>query len=68
MARTGILIVAILLACSALAAQPKTELRPEAVAAYKKYAAAVEQNLDERLAGDAALFLSASKALRANKS
>ena len=60
MARTGILIVAILLACSALAAQPKTELRPEAVAAYKKYAAAVEQNLDERLAGDAAVFLSAS--------
>jgi hypothetical protein len=60
MARTGNLVAAILLGCAALAAQPKTELRPEAVAAYKNYAARVEQNLDQRLAGPASQFLSAS--------
>jgi hypothetical protein len=60
MARTRILITAMFLACAVVAAQPKTQLRPEAVAAYEKYAARVERNLDQRLSGDAALFLSAS--------
>ncbi len=60
MARTGILAAAIFLACTALSGQPKTQLRPEAVAAYEKYAGRVEQNLDQRLAGPAAQFLSAS--------
>lgn len=60
MARAGTLAVAMFSACAALVAQPKTELRPEAVAAYAKYAARVEQNFDQRLAGPAAQFLSAS--------
>jgi hypothetical protein len=60
MARTGILAAAILFACATLIAQPKAELRPEAVAAYEKYAARVEQNLDQRLSGNASRFLSAS--------
>lgn len=60
MARTGILAAAMLSACAALVAQPKAELRPEAVAAYQKYAALVEQKLDQRLAGPAVQFLSGS--------
>jgi hypothetical protein len=60
MARTFILVAVILSAGAALVAQPKTELRPEAVAAYEKYAARAEQNLDQRLKGDAARFLSVS--------
>ena len=60
MARTGFLVAAMVLACEALTAQPKTHLRPEATAAYEKYAGRVEQNLDQRLNGDAAQFLSVS--------
>lgn len=60
MARTLILTAVTISACATLAAQPKTELRPEAAAAYEKYAARVERNLDQRLRGDAARFLSVS--------
>jgi hypothetical protein len=62
MARVGVLAAAVFLSCSALAAQPKTQLRPEAVAAYDKYVARVEQSLSQRLAGPAVQFLSASGA------
>lgn len=60
MVRPLILFVVIASACAELVAQPKTELRPEAVAAYEKYAGGVEQNLAQRLRGDAGRFLSVS--------
>lgn len=58
MVRTGILIAALLSACAVVVAQPKTQLRPEATAAYEKYVGRVEQNLDQRFSGDGAQFLS----------
>ena len=60
MARSRVLAAAILLTCAALVAQPKTQLRPETVTAYEKYAARVEQNLDQQLSSDASFFLAGS--------